>query len=113
MQDHIFEVEEISLVEGDLGLVGDPSRVPSSPVQCGSVEVGFDYDAAARKMTVHIIQVRGVPPKDIGGANNTQVCLLSIRAVEITLHMLHMSLLICDMIPAGSSSTAAREKAKT
>ncbi|ODN06631.1 Synaptotagmin-16 [Orchesella cincta] len=73
--DHIFEVEEISLVEGDLGMVGDSSRVtcPTSPVQCGNVEVGFDYDAAARKMTVHIIQVRGVPPKDIGGANNTQV----------------------------------------
>jgi len=56
-------------------MVGDGSRVtcPTLPVQSGSVEVGFDYDAAARKMTVHIIQVRGVPPKDIGGANNTQV----------------------------------------
>lgn len=79
-QDHIFEVEEISMVEGDLGLVGDGSRVtcPTLPVQSGSVEVGFDYDAAARKMTVHIIQVRGVPPKDIGGANNTQVDHLNL-----------------------------------
>lgn len=66
----------MSLVEGDLGLVVDPNRGSNSPVQCGSLEVAFDYEAAVRKMTVHIIQVRGVPPKDIGGANNTQVCII-------------------------------------
>jgi hypothetical protein len=63
----------MSLVEGDLGMVVDSSRGTSSPVSCGSIEVAFDYEAAARKMTVHIIQARGVPHKDMGGANNTQV----------------------------------------
>jgi hypothetical protein len=63
----------MSLVEGDLGMVGSVGRGASSPIQCGSLEVAFDYEAAARKMTVHVIQVRGVPHKDMGGANNTQV----------------------------------------
>ncbi|CAG7725575.1 unnamed protein product, partial [Allacma fusca] len=73
LKDHIFEVEEMSLVEGELGLTLEAGRVPSSPIQCGSLEVAFDYEAAARKLTAHIIQVRGVPAKDIGGASNTQV----------------------------------------
>lgn len=63
----------MSLVGSDLGMVVDSNRVTSSPVQCGSVEVSFDYEAAARKMTVHVIQARGVPHKDMGGADNTQV----------------------------------------
>ena len=63
----------MSLVEGELGLTLESGRVNSSPVQCGSLEVAFDYEAAARKLTVHIIQARGIPPKDIGGASNTQV----------------------------------------
>ncbi|OXA60425.1 synaptotagmin-C isoform X2 [Folsomia candida] len=75
--DHIFEVEEMSLAEGELGMVVDSGRGgTSSPVQCGSLEVALDYEAAARKMTVHVIQVRGVPPKDMGGANNTQIRLV-------------------------------------
>ncbi len=61
--------------EGDLGMVVDTSRGTSSPAQCGSLEVAFDYEAAARKMTVHIIQVRGVPHKEVGGANSTQVSI--------------------------------------
>ena len=63
----------MSMVEGDLGMIVETNRVSTSPIQCGSVEVAFDYEAAARKMTAHIIQARGIPAKDIGGANNTQV----------------------------------------
>lgn len=63
----------MSLVGSDLGMVVGSNRGASSPVQCGAVEVSFDYEAAARKMTVHVIQARGVPHKDMGGANNTQV----------------------------------------
>jgi len=82
LQDHIFEVEEMSLVEGDLGMVVGSGRGvvggSSSTIQCGSLEVAFDYEAAARKMTVHVIQVRGVPHKDMGGANNTQVNIIRL-----------------------------------
>ena len=61
----------MSLVEGELGI---SSRSTSVSVRSEvGLEVGLDYEAAARKMTVHVIQVRGVPHKDMGGANNTQV----------------------------------------
>lgn len=71
------------MVEGDLGMVVESGRGPTSPIQCGSLEVAFDYEAAARKMTVHVIQARGVPHKDLGGANNSQVCNLLIIYIRI------------------------------
>lgn len=61
------------MAEGELGMIVETSRDASSAVPCGSVEVAFDYEAAARKMTVHVIQARGIPPKDLGGADNSQV----------------------------------------
>lgn len=100
------------MVEGDLGLVGDGSRVtcPTLPVQSGSVEVGFDYDAAARKMTVHIIQVRGVPPKDIGGANNTQVDHLNLAKLA---NFTWMAEYWTGFYLKGESGATTWEKAKT
>ena len=60
--------------EGELGMIMERSRrIPTSPAQCGDFEVAFDYDAPARKLTVHVIQARGVPTKEMGGANHTQV----------------------------------------
>jgi hypothetical protein len=74
-------------VDGDLGMVSSVGRGASSPIQCESLEVAFDYEAAARKMTVHVIQVRGVPHphKDMGGANNTQVFEKESLQVKVNL----------------------------
>ncbi len=83
------------MVEGEMGMIVETSRVPTSPIQCGSVEVAFDYEAAARKMTAHIIQARGIPSKDIGGANNTQVSSgISLITRCILKHLLFPHLIV-------------------
>lgn len=48
---------------------------PESPSICkyGSVEISLLYDAPMRKMTVHVIQARGIPSRDGGQQTHTQV----------------------------------------
>lgn len=39
----------------------------------GSVEISLLYDAPMRKMTVHVLQARGIPCRDKGQPTHTQV----------------------------------------
>jgi len=68
VQDQLFEVD------CDMGLMDGGVLAPEG-LPCGRLEVALDYDEQTRKLSLHILQARGVPPKDIGGANNTQVCI--------------------------------------
>jgi len=88
--------------DGDLGMIVETSRASTSSVQCGSVEVAFDYEAAARKMTAHIIQARGIPSKDIGGANNTQVRSLVNARLVLAITSLCARRLSCMSTSANS-----------
>lgn len=52
--------------EPDTALCSDTSRY-------GSVEISLLYDAPMRKMTVHVIQAKGIPSRDRGQPTHTQV----------------------------------------
>ncbi|XP_046401589.1 synaptotagmin-16 [Ischnura elegans] len=44
--------------------------------KCGHLEVAFAYDAPLRKMSVHVLQARGIPARDRGGSTHTQVRMI-------------------------------------
>ncbi|XP_035209293.1 synaptotagmin-14-like isoform X2 [Stegodyphus dumicola] len=68
MEDQIYDVNELHCNVED--------HDTSSAVRCGSLEVGFAYDAPLRKMTVHVLQAQDLPDRDRGGSNHVQVRLL-------------------------------------
>lgn len=53
---------------------------PESPnsERFGSVEISLLYDAPMRKMTVHVLQARGIPSRDSRQSTHTQVRLLML-----------------------------------
>lgn len=60
--------------------VGAANSGTSSGGRNGSVEIALLYDAPMRKMTVHVIQARGMPSREGGGGQqtHTQVRLLML-----------------------------------
>ncbi|XP_054724786.1 synaptotagmin-14-like [Uloborus diversus] len=68
MEDQIYDVAEhhCNIEDHDT----------SSAVRCGSLEVGFAYDAPLRKMTIHVLQAQDLPDRERGGSNHVQVRLL-------------------------------------
>lgn len=49
-------------------------QTPSSTMgRYGSVEISLLYDAPMRKMTVHVLQARGIPSRERGQPTHTQV----------------------------------------
>ncbi|KAG8232000.1 hypothetical protein J437_LFUL010260 [Ladona fulva] len=65
--------QQVQQQEGDIQSAGDNPPSPTPLVsKCGHLEVAFAYDAPLRKMSVHILQARGIPARDRGGATHTQ-----------------------------------------
>lgn len=69
-QEPLFDTSDLKSLKSDM----DPSR-PQSPGmgRYGSVEISLLYDAPMRKMTVHVLQARGIPSRDQGQQTHTQV----------------------------------------
>lgn len=69
-QEPLFDTSDLKSLKSEM----DPSR-PQSPGmgRFGSVEISLLYDAPMRKMTVHVLQARGIPSRDEGQQTHTQV----------------------------------------
>lgn len=75
-QEPLFDTSDLKSLKSDLGTIR-----PDSPTSCsrnGSLEISLLYDAPMRKMTVHVLQARGVPSRDKGQSTHTQVRLLML-----------------------------------
>lgn len=49
----------------------------TSGSHCGYLEVAFAYDAPMKKMTLHVLQARGISTTDRGPFTHSQVRLLN------------------------------------
>ncbi|XP_037073075.1 synaptotagmin-16-like [Pollicipes pollicipes] len=67
--------EEPALPDEHLFDFGDVSA-DASLSRCGSLEVACAYDSPSRKLSIQVLQAKGVPSRDRGGASNTQVRLV-------------------------------------
>ncbi|XP_039231714.1 synaptotagmin-16 [Drosophila yakuba] len=74
----LFDTSDLRSVKSDDLLVGVDHK--ESPVQRGPIELELSllYDAPMRKMTVHVMQAKNLPPLGIGQATHTQVRMLML-----------------------------------
>lgn len=73
-QEPLFDTSDLKSIKSDI----DPHRSQSpgsTSGRYGSVEISLLYDAPMRKMTVHVLQARGIPCRDRGQPTHTQVKL--------------------------------------
>ncbi|EDW37928.1 GL12330 [Drosophila persimilis] len=72
----LFDTSDLRSVKSDDMLVGD-SKAPASrgPIE---LEMSLLYDAPMRKMTVHVMQARCLPPLGNGQQTHTQVRMLML-----------------------------------
>lgn len=76
-QEPLFDTSDLASLKSDYDLHRPQS--PSSIVgRYGSVEISLLYDAPMRKMTVHVLQARGIPCRDKGQITHTQVSVLRV-----------------------------------
>lgn len=72
-QEPLFDTSDLASLKSDMDI--NRSQSPSSTIgRYGSVEISLLYDAPMRKMTVHVLQARGIPCRDKGQPTHTQVC---------------------------------------
>lgn len=71
-QEPLFDTSDLASLKSDCDLHRPQS--PSSTIgRYGTVEISLLYDAPMRKMTVHVLQARGIPCRDKGQITHTQV----------------------------------------
>lgn len=71
-QEPLFDTSDLASLKSDIDI--NRSQSPSSTMgRYGSVEISLLYDAPMRKMTVHVLQARGIPCRDKGQPTHTQV----------------------------------------
>lgn len=77
-QEPLFDTSDLKSLKSEI----DTNRPESPPndmlPRYGSVEISLLYDAPMRKMTVHVIQARGIPSRESGQQTHTQVRLLML-----------------------------------
>lgn len=75
-QEPLFDTSDLKSLKSEIdtnrpeSIAGDDI---SSSNRYGSVEISLLYDAPMRKMTVHVIQARGIPSRESGQLTHTQV----------------------------------------
>ncbi|XP_016950663.1 synaptotagmin-14 isoform X1 [Drosophila biarmipes] len=74
----LFDTSDLGSIKSDDLLVGIDPKVPA--VQRGPIELELSllYDAPMRKMTVHVMQARSIPPLGSGQPTHTQVRMLML-----------------------------------
>lgn len=70
-QEPLFDTSDLKSLKSDVDTNGPES--PTGISRYGSVEISLLYDAPMRKMTVHVIQARGIPSRESGQQTHTQV----------------------------------------
>lgn len=74
-QEPLFDTSDLKSIKSDI----DTNLTEASSVgRYGTVEISLLYDAPMRKMTVHVIQARGIPSRESGQQTHTQVRLLML-----------------------------------
>lgn len=84
-QEPFFDTSDLQSIKSDAD-IGHNNLHPASPLlgdgaqlgRSGTIEVSLLYDAPMRKMTVHVIQARGIPSRDGAQQTHTQVRLLML-----------------------------------
>lgn len=71
-QEPLFDTSDLTSLKSELDL-NRPNSPSSTMGRYGSVEVSLLYDAPMRKMTVHVLQARGIACRDKGQPTHTQV----------------------------------------
>ncbi|XP_021694543.1 synaptotagmin-14 isoform X1 [Aedes aegypti] len=63
-QEPLFDTSDLKSLKSDTGTIGPRPESPTS-TSCpnGTLEVSLLYDAPMRKMTVHVLQARGIPSR--------------------------------------------------
>ncbi|XP_032309568.1 synaptotagmin-14 isoform X1 [Drosophila ananassae] len=72
----LFDTSDLRSIKSDDMLVGGDAKVtPRGPIE---LELSLLYDAPMRKMTVHVMQARSLPPLASGQPTHTQVRMLML-----------------------------------
>ncbi|XP_017856525.1 PREDICTED: synaptotagmin-14 [Drosophila arizonae] len=72
----LFDTSDLRSIKSDDMLVSDPKlTAPRGPIE---LEMSLLYDAPMRKMTVHVMQARSLPPLPNGQQTHTQVRMLML-----------------------------------
>ncbi|XP_030370791.1 synaptotagmin-16 [Scaptodrosophila lebanonensis] len=71
----LFDTSDLRSIKSDDILVSDQQFAKSGPIE---LEISLLYDAPMRKMTVHVMQARCLPPLGNGQQTHTQVRLLML-----------------------------------
>ncbi|XP_029718298.2 synaptotagmin-14-like [Aedes albopictus] len=63
-QEPLFDTSDLKSLKSDTGTIGPGPESPTS-TSCpnGTLEISLLYDAPMRKMTVHVLQARGIPSR--------------------------------------------------
>lgn len=83
-QEPLFDTSDLASLKSDIDL-NRPQSPSSTMGRYGSVEISLLYDAPMRKMTVHVLQARGIPCRDKGQPTHTQVSIPPIIIIIIIL----------------------------
>lgn len=75
-QEPLFDTSDLRSIKSDDIVVTDSKiTAPRGPIE---LEMSLLYDAPMRKMTIHVMQARCLPPLANGQQTHTQVSLLTI-----------------------------------
>ncbi|EDS38894.1 synaptotagmin-14 [Culex quinquefasciatus] len=78
-QEPLFDTSDLKSLKSDTGTIGPGPESPTSTSSPnGVLEVSLLYDAPMRKMTVHVLQARGIPSRNPPSTTHTQVRLLML-----------------------------------
>lgn len=98
-QEPLFECSDLKSPKSDTTRSELQSTTP--PLQTTYVEISLLYDAPLRKMTVHVLQAKGVPSRNSGQQTHTQVPLLKNKFYRISfLYGVYQTQIRLLMLPA-------------
>ncbi|XP_055618715.1 synaptotagmin-14 [Toxorhynchites rutilus septentrionalis] len=93
-QEPLFDTSDLKSLKSDTGTIGPGPESPTSTSNPnGVLEISLLYDAPMRKMTVHVLQARGIPSRSSGsnsqppvsGSNPTEVAA-NAKSSQTTTH---------------------------
>lgn len=76
-QEPLFDTSDLKSLKSDIGAICPASPSSTGGERYGSIEVSLLYDAPMRKMTVHVLQGKGILSRDRGQPTHTQVGFIS------------------------------------
>lgn len=74
-QEPLYDTSDLKSIKSDIDPHEPATTICSDTCRYGSVEISLLYDAPMRKMTVHVIQAKGIPSRDRGQPTHTQVII--------------------------------------